>query len=304
MKHNLRIVIILTLFFFLAQVVGLVVINKYIDHKASEEKGEVVAVNLPYNMERPPIEKQSSFLLFIVTAILIGTILLLILIKFRKTLFWKIWYFAAVCICLAIAFSAFINSSMAFILAVVLTFFKVFRPSLIVHNLTEIFVYGGLAAIFVLIPVVNVFVAFAMLLLISVYDMYAVWKSKHMIALAKFTNESKVFAGLSVPYRMENKEKAKSRGVLVRGGRKIAILGGGDIGFTLMFAGAVMKDLMLQNIIWLGFLKALIVPLFTTIALLLLFVKGKKDKFYPAMPFLSIGCLAGYLALALLNLVV
>jgi presenilin-like A22 family membrane protease len=30
--------------------------------------------------------------------------------------------------------------------------------------------------------------------------MYAVWKSKHMVSLANFTAESKVFAGLLVPY--------------------------------------------------------------------------------------------------------
>ena len=32
----------------------------------------------------------------------------------------------------------------------------------------------------------------------------------------------------------------------------------------------------------------------TGIALLILLMKGDKDKFYPAMPFLSVGCLIGY----------
>ena len=55
-----------------------------------------------------------------------------------------------------------------------------------------------------------------------------------------------------------------------------------------------MKSLMLANPVLTGFLKTLIITLFTTIALLLLFLLSKKDRFYPAMPFLSAGCLLGY----------
>jgi presenilin-like A22 family membrane protease len=298
MKHTVKITWILVFIFLAAQIMGLFIINSYIDYGATGEKGVVVVRNLPYGMERPPIEQESSFLLFMMSAIFIGTFLLLMLIKLRKVFIWKIWYFTAVVLCLAIAFSAFINSTIAFLLALVLSIFKVFKPSLLIHNMTEIFVYGGIAAIFVLIPAVNVMVGFGLLILISLYDMYAVWKSKHMIKLAKFTNESKTFAGLSIPYKLEKakgkKTSKKGKGVLVRGERKVAVLGGGDIAFPLIFAGAVMKDLMLTNSIIVGFMKTLIIPLFVTVALFLLFVKGKKDKFYPAMPYLSAGCFVGY----------
>ena len=62
----------------------------------------------------------------------------------------------------------------------------------------------------------------------------------------------------------------------------------------MLFAGVVMKELMIHNPVLIGFLKALIIPLFTSIALYVLFVKGDKNKFYPAMPFLTLGCLIGY----------
>ena len=170
---------------------------------------------------------------------------------------------------------------------------KIFKPKVWLHNLSEIFIYGGLAAIFV--PVMNVFSAFMLLLLISIYDMYAVWHSKHMIKLAEFTNETNVFAGLSIPYeRSSGKLKGKFTGKLVKSKIRNAILGGGDIGFPLLFAGTVLKTLVMTDVLYIAFLKTLIIPIFTAIALLMLFIKGNKNKFYPAMPFLSIGCLVGY----------
>jgi presenilin-like A22 family membrane protease len=207
------------------------------------------------------------------------------------------------------AFGAFFHALVASIASVVLTFFKVFRPNIFVHNFTEVFIYGGLAAIFVPIGGFTVFYAIIILVLISIYDMYAVWKSKHMVKLANFTAESKLFAGLNIPYEKNSGkiEKISARPLVKKGtskGKEIksAILGGGDIGFPLLFSGAVLKEIIvLNNSIPLIILKAFVVPVFTTIALYILFVKGEKNKFYPAMPFLTAGCLIGYGALVLIN---
>jgi len=196
----------------------------------------------------------------------------------------------------------FMDSSIAFVLSLILAGYKIFRPNVIIHNLTEMFVYGGLAAIFV--PIMNLFAVVALLILISIYDFIAVFKIKHMVTLAKFQTNAKVFAGLFIPYkRREGKERIK-KGIHVKKVVKTAILGGGDIGFPLLFAGVVMKDIMLNNSVVMGFLKTLIIPVFVSIALILLFIKGKKDKFYPAMPFLSLGCFLGYFVLWLINLLV
>jgi len=259
MKHSSKVTFILVAAFFISQVVGLFIVNQYIDHEALKETGEVKFSELPYDVERPPVEESSSFW-YIFVAILIGTALLLLIIKFRKIGIWKAWYFMSVFVTLTVALAAFLQQTIAVILALIGGYFKIFKPGVWLHNLTELLIYGGLAAIFV--PIMNVFSAIMLLLLISVYDMYAVWKSKHMVKLAKFTTESKVFAGLSIPYN-------KSSGV-------------------------VMKELMIHNSVLIGFLKALIIPVFTSIALYGLFVKGDKNKFYPAMPFLTLGCLIGY----------
>ncbi len=298
MKHTLKVTLILVFLFFVSQVIGLAITNAYIDHRASEERGEVVFVKLPYDIERPPVEQKSSFI-FIITAVLIGTVLVLLLIKFKKTLLWKIWFFLAVVLCLSIAFSAFMNHYIALFLSLILSGYKIFKPNVFIHNVTEVFVYGGLAAIFV--PIMNLFAVFVLLVLISVYDFFAVFKIKHMVTMAKFQTKSKVFAGLLLPYKRESGKGIK-KGVKVNTIAKTAILGGGDIGFPLLFAGVVMKDLMLESSILVGFLKTLIIPIVVSIALFLLFVKGRKDRFYPAMPFLTAGCFVGYFILLLINL--
>lgn len=298
MKHTLKITLLLVSLFFVAQVIGLGITSAYIDKEATEDSGEVSFVKLPYNIERPPIEQKSSFL-FIMAAILIGTMLVLLLIKFKKTMLWKIWFFLAVVLCLSIAFSAFINSTIAFLLSLIFAGYKIFKPNIFIHNLTEVFVYGGLAAIFV--PVMNVFAVFILLILISIYDFIAVFKIKHMVSMAKFQTKAKVFAGLFVPYGKWKKGKAV-KGVKVKKMVKTAILGGGDIGFPLLFAGVVMKGLLLESGMPIAFLKTLIISVFTSIALFLLFVKGKKDKFYPAMPVLTIGCFVGYFVVWLIGL--
>jgi len=293
MKHTLKITIILVIVFLLAQLIGLAVTNEYIDHKKTEETGNVTWVSLPGNISRPDVEEGVAFT-SILGAILVGTLLVFVLIKFGKVFLWKIWFFLAVVFCLTVSFAAFIPQLAALGSAIILGIYKIARPTILIHNLTEIFIYGGLAAIFV--PILNVYWGFVLLIAISIYDAIAVWKSKHMISLAKFQAKSKVFAGLLIPYR-RFKKKPKIKGPLKLKKIKVrtAVLGGGDIGFPLIFAGVVMKELMLKKPELTGFLITLLIPLFTTIALTILLTKGKQERFYPAMPFLTAGCIVGFI---------
>jgi len=301
MKHTFKVTLVLIFLFFMSQVVGLLVTNAYIDYAATSESGVVTFVELPYDIERPPVEEGGSFV-FILAAVLIGTLLVLLLIKFKRTFLWKIWFFLAIVVTLSISFSAFINPYLALFLSLVLAGYKIFKPNMFIHNITEVFIYGGLAAIFV--PIMNLFAVIMLLILISVYDFIAVFKVKHMVTMAKFQTKAKVFAGLLIPYSREKGGKLKKggKGVKVKTVVRTAILGGGDIGFPLLFAGVVMKGMILTDGFLVGFLKTLIIPVVVSIALFLLFVKGKKDKFYPAMPFLSAGCFVGYAILFLVNL--
>ena len=261
MKHTYPVTITLVLLFFAAQIIGLLITREYI------KGGE-----LPLNIQRPQIEENKSYLP-IIFAVIVSTVIALILIKFRSVKIWKLWFFFSIFICLTIAFSAFISQIIAVVLSLILALLKIFKRNVITYNIPELFVYGGIAGLFV--PILGIFSIFVLLILISIYDMIAVWKTKHMVKLAKFQSESNIFAGLYIPYK-KNRE---------------AILGGGDIGFPLLFAGVILKEF--------NFTSAIIVSIITTISLFVLFMYAKKNKFYPAMPFLSAGCFIGFLVVKL-----
>jgi presenilin-like A22 family membrane protease len=289
MKHNVPVTLILVSVFFLAQIVGLFIIQNYVDVAATAESGVIVYEELPLGVERPEIDAKYSFI-YIISAVLIGTVLLLLLIKFKFRRLWKVWYFIAIFIALVIAFNAFMPTIVAAVLGLLIALWKSFKPNVVVHNLSELFIYGGLAVIFV--PIMNVFAAIMLLFLISIYDMYAVWKSKHMIKLAQFQSKSNMFAGFYVPYGKEikiknNKTSVKmsKKAVKVKMKVKSAVLGGGDIAFPLLFSGVVFADV--------GF-WTLVITVTTSIALFGLLTFGKKNRFYPAMPYLTVGCLIGY----------
>ncbi|MBI5398274.1 hypothetical protein HZB03_02310 [Candidatus Woesearchaeota archaeon] len=303
MKHNFTITLILVGIFFVSQLLGLFIVSKYVTGVfINPETGEIENVtykSLPLDMQRPAVEASQSYL-YILGAVLIGTILVLLIVKFRGLKLWKAWFFLSVGLCLTIAFAAFVNQFIAIMLGAVFAALKIYKPNVFLHNFTEVFIYGGLAAIFV--PIMNIFAIVVLLILISIYDIIAVWQSKHMITMAKFQTESKVFAGLSIPYsvpaqtkhggKKAEKDSAVPTKKRIKQESKNAILGGGDIGFPLLFAGVVMKTT--------PFGKVIIIPAAVSIALFLLLYFAQKDKFYPAMPFLSIGCFIGYGLLLLL----
>lgn len=290
MKHNWKITFIVLAIFLLAQFIGIVILYKYIDPVKSAESGKMKFKELPFG-ERPPLEEKTSFVPIII-AVIIGTVILLLLIKYNLTLVWKLWFLLAVVFSLTFAWSIFIRKEIALFLALVFGLWKIFRPNVWVHNLTELFIYGGLAAIFV--PLFNLWSIIILLILISAYDAYAVWKSKHMITLAKSQTKAKIFAGLLIPYKLG---KISGKAPPKRKLKKIrtAILGGGDIGFPLIFAGVILKEF--------GLWQSLIIPFGAVLGLAFLLWKGNENKFYPAMPFISAGCLLGLLAIWLIELI-
>ena len=256
MKHNLKIISILLGLFLVAQFIGLLVTNSYIQ-----------VDELPLGIERPEIDEKTSFVPIFIF-ILIATALVLVLLRFKLFRLWRLWFFLSVFFCLTVSFAAFIADMFAVILGVVLAGWKLFKPNVIIHNLTELFVYGALAAIFA--PLLSIYSVIILLLLISVYDYIAVCKTKHMIKMAKSQEKAKVFAGLLIPY-----------------GKNAAILGGGDIGFPLLFSGVVMQHFSFGLLNW----QVYLVPVFAALGLLTLFLWGDGKKFYPAMPFITAGCL-------------
>jgi presenilin-like A22 family membrane protease len=301
MKHTLPITLLMVLIFLLSQVIGLYAlsVNTTVTQAPT---GEIIVEHQDTAIgERPDIQGVETFA-YVIVAILIGTGLILLLVRFRKIKMWKAMFFFAVWMTCYITLGVFIDAAIALVICFFLAFFKVWRPNIWVHNLTELFIYAGIAIIFV--PLLDIVWVTLLLLAISAYDMFAVWRSGHMISLAKFQTKSRAFAGIMLSYKAKAQEeikkaakrsKVKTKTMEEKSEARNAILGGGDIAFPLIFAGVVM-----DGMIWSGiaktaaFLYALITPVIVAISLLGLLMLAKKDRFYPAMPFLTAGCLVGY----------
>lgn len=316
--------------FVATQFIGLYVIDSDPFHiKVVQENGTIESVTNPDLswIQPPEIQKQSDFATYlgsIIFAFIIAILILFLLTtsRFKLDFILRIWFFVVVAIALFITFNAvfpreiFSNSLYfkipAVIIVVGLAFMKIFKRNFIVHNFTELLIYPGIASIFV--PILSLWSICVLLLLISAYDIWAVWHSGIMQKMAKYQiSNLKVFSGFFVPYipkkirmqlrKLREKRKAKGKKIKVN----IAILGGGDIFFPIVTAGVILN---LRNKfpdgmpflskfgfpnIPLGIWPALFVIAGATLGLALLFIFSEKKKFYPAMPFITAGIFVGML---------
>ena len=292
MKHPKKLTLILICLFLVSQILGLFVINNYSPKVIQVDDGSgnyvnVTKYNLPYGTEPPGEINPKSTLFSIIFSIVIAIVLISILMNYKADIIMRVWFFAVVSLALGITINSFIldiaySSLIALVIALPLAYYKIFKRNIIIHNLSEVAIYPGIAAIF--IPLLNIPAMIILLIIISIYDMYAVWHSGFMQKMAKYQMEKlRIFAGFLVPYvnkkdvKIKNIKKGKNLKV------SVAILGGGDVVFPLILAGIVLIER--------GLISALIVTLGATLALSLLFYYSEKGKFYPAMPFITAGCL-------------
>lgn len=307
MKHKLKITLILLVMFIVTQFIGLYVVNYYSPVKVVEGVTQVVnAPQLPYGLETPKIEEKKDFIgiliSFIISFIFAITIILL-LTKLNTKFILRAWFFIVVILALSISLNTILprfeyTSLVALGLAMPLAFIKIYKKNFIVHNATELLIYPGIAAVFV--PLLNIYTLIVLLIIISLYDMWAVWHSGIMQKMAKYQIDSLgIFSGFFVPY-LDKKIKAKLKLIPKNKlkGKKVkvnlAILGGGDVVFPIIASGVMLRTL--------GLIPAICITIGATCGLTYLFFVGEKRKFYPAMPYITSGIFLGFLiSLALLQ---
>jgi presenilin-like A22 family membrane protease len=284
MKYDIKTISILVSLFLISQLVGLSLVYKDMKVEVIEGKREVTHSETVFG-PRPSLYGWEAFV-WVLSGIGVSTGLVLIIVWLKKINWWKLLFFTSIFLAISLAFGTFLDPLLAFSLAFILALIKVLKPNIIIHNITEILMYAGIAIL--LVPLLDVLWVIILLLTISFYDIYAVFKSRHMVKMAKFQMKSRVFAGILIPFKKIKKGKKKEV--------SSAIIGGGDVAFPLIFSGVVMESLVktVQLTKEIAFLKTLIIPVFVTLTLLFLLFKGREGKFYPAMPFITMGCLISY----------
>jgi len=318
MKHQLKISIFLILIFLLAQLTGLLVTASYKKNLYEEKPVTNVTIqNVSITRELIPekVEIKTGFdvlqlIISFVVGLVIATVIFILLMRIGIVRFMRFWLFLIVVIGLFISFSLLFTEVFEFkirfgtfflqfseilsiLFALLLAYYKIYKREIIVHNLTEIFIYPGIIILF--LPIVNIIIVIALLLLMSIYDFIAVFRTKHMQQMAKFMiKDIRAFTGIMLPYLskkekdrivvLKDKKRAK-RDIKVR--VNLAVLGGGDIAFPMLFSSVVFLSY--------GLASSIFIIAFATIALFALLSLGEKGKAYPALPPIAIGSLIGFL---------
>ncbi len=206
----------LVLIFVLAQVIGLAVGANLISEIASGE------------MEQPVIFSDNPDdpvnAIFLIGGILFFTVVLLVFMTFFKGpgLF-RLFEIFVVFTASIIVFATFFPEAIAFVFAVELIALRLLLPkSVFIRNIAAVISVAGVGALIgVSLGVIPVLV---FLILLSVYDFIAVFKTKHMVKLAKGISGKNLAFTLAIPTEEHQFE-----------------LGTGDLVLPLVFAVSVMK---------------------------------------------------------------
>ena len=232
----------------------------------------------------PQISPGKFIFYFLIATLFV--LLLSYLIKFKrgKGIIFKILFVFAVSFGGLLSLEVWLSEPISLIVIVSLILWWWKFPSVFNHNILIILGIAGVGSILGLRLTPEIIIG--LLIIFSIYDFIAVYKTKHMVKIAKEMIESKAVLALIIPSSFRD-----FRGSLgeVRPGGKFLILGGGDIIFSLLFCVSLVPQ---------GILSPLIVAFFSLIGLFtgfLFFISQKTRQPIPALPPIALFSILGYL---------
>ena len=236
---------------------------------------------------------QISFSQFILNFLLATLFIFLILrfVKFEKekgTIF-KILFILAVSLGGLLFLETWLPEPLSLIFIFVLIFWWLKKPSVLIQDLLIILGIAGTGSILGLS--LNPLMVILLLVIFSIYDFIAVYKTKHMVRMAKAMLESRAILALVIPPNIFGFRESLEK---IQPGGKFLILGGGDIAFPLIFSVSLIPS---------GIFNSLIVALFSLIGLFAsfwFFTKQKERKPIPALPPIALFSIIGYLIVSIL----
>jgi presenilin-like A22 family membrane protease len=271
---------LLVALFLITQFLGLYVGTQYL---------QAIEVGIASPALENPESIQTSFYLF--GYIIVTTIGILVLIKFKRSVIrileaFVIFTASWLTFDFILPLEAF-YFSLGFFLALALTAWKMFRPSILNQNIAAITSGSGVGAL--LGASLGVLPAVVFMLILSVYDFVSVFITKHMVTMAKALTERPTSFTVAAPPNLKALTYTgfkKSR----RKTKKIHVfqLGVGDMVIPLMFSVSVLNKFSIIN--------SLAAIIGSTLALLgLIYFMSKKPRPLPALPFITFGAFAGFL---------
>lgn len=231
---------------------------------------------------------QISFWKFVI-GFLLATLFIFLIIRFLKSkkekgIIFKITFVLAVSLGGLLFLEAWLPEPLPLILISFLIFWWWKSPSVLNQDILIIFGIAGMSSVLGLS--LTPLIVIVLLILFSVYDFVAVYKTKHMIKMAKEMLESRAILAFIIPPDLKNFQESLEK---IQPGGKFLILGGGDVVFPLLFCTSLVP---------LGIFNSLIVAIFSLIGLFFsfyIFLKQKVRAPIPALPPIAIFSIIGYL---------
>ncbi|MGK0208873.1 MAG: presenilin-like A22 family membrane protease [Patescibacteria group bacterium] len=324
MKHKASITLLLLSMFLITQLIGIYTITAYapsieetFNETTQENQFEITQQELPFGLDT---QGQTLSPISIIFSLILAIIIFSLLMKHDLKWIMKAWFSLVIVIALGITLYPSLEKYTAYptlialLISLPLAYFKIIKPRMLVHNITELFIYPGIAIVIIALiynplnPTYSIIFMLVLLFLISIYDAWAVWHSGIMQKMAKYQMEElKVFGGFLIP-SISKKDKEKINALKLKyKGKKIptketkkkykinlAILGGGDVIFPIITAGVFMWTYSSQSLFGIpGLIPGLFIIAGALAGLSYLFLQTEKGKAYPAMPYITAGIYAG-----------
>ncbi|MDP3004316.1 MAG: presenilin family intramembrane aspartyl protease [Candidatus Azambacteria bacterium] len=215
----------------------------------------------------------------------IGTAIVLGLIRIMHGgLLLRLFFLFALFSGVLITTSVFIPDTWALIFSLFLIFLYIIWPYVWLHNLVLVLTLPGIAAL--LGASLNPWTTVLILIIISVYDYVAVYKTKHMVRMAKAMISGRAIFAMIFP---EHWQGFKSHLNEVRPGEGFMMLGTGDFVFPLIMAASAYAISPVAA--WLVFSFALL----GLLLMHLIFISQKIRRPMPALPPLAAFAILGFL---------
>ncbi len=231
------------------------------------------------------VAKQSYSLWQFLIAFFVGTVVVLLIIKYAKSriIFSGFFYVLLFLGCLAF-FDVFTLGYLGLGLALIVVLLRRFMPSVLTHNLAIILAISGISSYIGLsfLPLQIII----MLVILSIYDFIAVFKTKHMVVMFKKMMENGANLTIIVPNRLVGFLSGIDK---IKPGGDFMFLGTGDLAFPIIFAVSVLRDNVISSIL------IIIGALLGVLAINIYFYFIKERRAFPALPSITIGCIIGYL---------
>ena len=263
--------------FGLTQVLGIVVAERYLFGLAGS------------SLRAPEVAFKFSGADWILSALVVALFVWAVLNKHRASrIIFKVFFWLVIIGGAQIIFSVWFPPLCALLMTIGLIVLMLKSRSVLIQNLAVLLAMAGMGVVLGLS--ISPLIAVWGLLILSFYDIIAVYVTKHMVKMAKGMAESGAVFGFIVPFEWsgfrEHVKKAKRE--------KFMILGSGDIALPLVMAVSAMS---------ISVAHAWIVALFSMIGLFLthlLFVNQSQRRPMAALPPIAMMAIVGYLVALIL----